>query len=91
VGGSPWKRLRLIAKATYLRAPVKSLRESRESLTGPAPRTNPWEKLFAHCRIDPHQPGLVGDLRIIQYTSSTTATQGAVLNHFNMSSKRPAV
>jgi hypothetical protein len=22
VGGSPWKRLRLIAKATYLRAPV---------------------------------------------------------------------
>ena len=90
--GSPSKRLRLIAKATYLRAPVKSLRESRESLTGPAPITNPWEKLLAHCRIDPHQPRLVvGDLRIIQYTSSTTAAQGAVLNHFNMSSKPPAV
>jgi len=33
----------------------------------------------------------VGDLRIIQYTSSTTAAQGAVLNHFNMSFKPPAV
>jgi hypothetical protein len=35
-----------MAKATYLRAPVKSPRESCESLTGPAPGTIPWEKLL---------------------------------------------
>jgi long-chain acyl-CoA synthetase len=66
--------------------PVKSLRESREALTGPAPGTIPWEKLLTHSRIDPHHPRpSVDDLGVIQYTSGTTGRpKGAMLTHFNL-------
>lgn len=74
-----------MAKATHLRAPVKSRRESRESLTGPAPGTIPWEMLLTHGRIDPHQPPSVDDLGVIQYTSGTAGRRkGAMLTHFNL-------
>ena len=43
-------------KRLALHLPVRSLRESREALTGPAPGTIPWEKLLTHGRIDPDHP-----------------------------------
>ena len=73
-------------KRLALHLPVRSLRESREALTGPAPGTIPWEKLLTHGRIDPDHPRpSVDDLAAIQYTSGTTGQpRGAMLTHFNL-------
>ncbi|CAN5336810.1 long-chain-fatty-acid--CoA ligase [soil metagenome] len=73
-------------KRLALRLPVRSLRESREALTGPAPGTIPWEKLLSHGRIDPEHPRpSVDDLAAIQYTSGTTGNpKGAMLTHYNL-------
>ncbi|CAN5223618.1 long-chain-fatty-acid--CoA ligase [soil metagenome] len=70
--------------ALYL--PVKSLRESREALTGPAPGTMAWKDLLAHDPLDPGHPRpSVGDLAAIQYTSGTTGRpKGVMLTHFNL-------
>jgi long-chain acyl-CoA synthetase len=73
-------------KRLALHLPVRSLRESREALTGPAPGTIPWEKLLTHGRIDPEHPRpSVDDLAAIQYTSGTTGNpKGAMLTHYNL-------
>jgi long-chain acyl-CoA synthetase len=73
-------------KRLALHLPVRSLRESREALTGSAPGTIPWEKLLTHGRIDPDHPRpSVDDLAAIQYTSGTTGQpRGAMLTHFNL-------
>jgi long-chain acyl-CoA synthetase len=73
-------------KRLALHLPVRSLRDSREALTGPAPGTIPWEKLLSHGRIDPSHPRpSVDDLAAIQYTSGTTGQpKGAMLTHFNL-------
>jgi long-chain acyl-CoA synthetase len=73
-------------KRLALQLPVRSLRESREALTGPAPGTIPWEKLLSHGRIDPEHPRpSVDDLAAIQYTSGTTGNpKGAMLTHYNL-------
>ncbi|NMR21700.1 long-chain-fatty-acid--CoA ligase [Cellulomonas fimi] len=73
-------------KRLALHLPVRSLRESREALTGPAPGTIPWEKLLSHGRIDTGHPRpSVDDLAAIQYTSGTTGhPKGAMLTHYNL-------
>jgi long-chain acyl-CoA synthetase len=73
-------------KRLALHLPVRSLRESREALTGPAPGTIPWEKLLTHGRIDAEHPRpSVDDLAAIQYTSGTTGNpKGAMLTHYNL-------
>ena len=73
-------------KRLALHLPVRSLRESREALTGPAPGTIPWEALLGHGRIDPTHPRpSVDDLAAIQYTSGTTGNpKGAMLTHYNL-------
>ncbi|TFD60932.1 long-chain fatty acid--CoA ligase [Cryobacterium suzukii] len=73
-------------KRLALHLPVKSLRESRAALTGPAPGTMSWKKLLAFGVIDSEHPRpSVDDLAAIQYTSGTTGTpKGAMLTHFNL-------
>ncbi|MGV8976727.1 MAG: long-chain-fatty-acid--CoA ligase [Cellulomonas sp.] len=73
-------------KRLALHLPVRSLRESREALTGPAPGTIAWEKLLSHGRLDPEHPRpSVDDLAAIQYTSGTTGNpKGAMLTHYNL-------
>ena len=73
-------------KRLALHLPVRSLRESREAMTAPAPGTVPWEKLLSHGRIDPSHPRpSVNDLAAIQYTSGTTGNpKGAMLTHYNL-------
>ncbi len=73
-------------KRLALHLPVRSLREAREAMTGPAPGTVPWEKLLSHGRIDPSHPRpSVDDLAAIQYTSGTTGNpKGAMLTHYNL-------
>jgi long-chain acyl-CoA synthetase len=73
-------------KRLALGLPVGKLRETRASLTAPAPGTLPWKQLLGHGRIDPAHPRpSVQDLAVIQYTSGTTGRpKGAMLTHFNL-------
>ena len=73
-------------KRLALGLPVGKLRDTRASLTAPAPGTMPWKQLLGHGRIDPaHAKPSVEDLAVIQYTSGTTGRpKGAMLTHFNL-------
>ena len=73
-------------KRLALSLPITSLRETRASLTGPAPRTVSWESLLSGQPLDPAHPRPgVDDLAAIQYTSGTTGQpKGAMLTHFNL-------
>lgn len=73
-------------KRLALSLPIKSLRETRASLTGPAPKTVSWESLLSGQPLDPAHPRPgVDDLAAIQYTSGTTGQpKGAMLTHFNL-------
>jgi long-chain acyl-CoA synthetase len=73
-------------KRLALGLPVGKLRDTRASLTAPAPGTMPWRQLLGHGRIDPaHPKPSVEDLAVIQYTSGTTGRpKGAMLTHFNL-------
>ncbi|MEO8283395.1 MAG: long-chain-fatty-acid--CoA ligase [Pseudarthrobacter sp.] len=73
-------------KRLALGLPLGKLRETRASLTAPAPGTMPWKRLLGHGRIDQAHPRpSVQDLGVIQYTSGTTGRpKGAMLTHFNL-------
>ncbi|MCU1406905.1 MAG: long-chain fatty acid--CoA ligase [Glaciihabitans sp.] len=73
-------------KRLALSLPIKSLKATRATLTGPAPDTIPWKKLLGHGAISAEHPRpSVNDLAAIQYTSGTTGTaKGVMLTHFNL-------
>ncbi|MFF5792676.1 long-chain-fatty-acid--CoA ligase [Paeniglutamicibacter sp. NPDC012692] len=74
------------AKRLALNLPVKKLRETKSSLTAPAPGTMSWKDLLKSAPLDPAHPRPdVKDLAVIQYTSGTTgAPKGAMLTHYNL-------
>lgn len=73
-------------KRLALTLPVKKLRETRDSLTAPAPGAMPWKELLSQGPISPdHARPSVQDLAAIQYTSGTTGRpKGVMLTHFNL-------
>lgn len=75
-----------LVKRLALALPVKKLRDTRASLTTPAPGTLTWESLQRHGELDAGTPRpRVDDLAVVQYTSGTTGLpKGAMLTHFNL-------
>lgn len=73
-------------KRLALKLPLKKLRETRASLTAPAPGTLPWKQFLAGGPLDPlHPRPVVTDLAVIGYTSGTTGQpKGAKLTHLNL-------
>ncbi|AIY00383.1 fatty-acid-CoA ligase [Arthrobacter sp. PAMC 25486] len=73
-------------KRLALKLPLKKLRETRASLSAPAPGTLPWQQLLSGPSIDPAHPRpAVTDLAVIGYTSGTTGhPKGAMLTHLNL-------
>ena len=75
-----------LVKRLALKLPVKKLRETRASLSAPAPGTLSWQKLLSSGPLDEAHPRpAVTDLAVIGYTSGTTGRpKGAMLTHLNL-------